>query len=125
MTKKFNTNERINDIELDCISGGTVEELYDLTKKIMDVNPGFLGTLGSGAVRVADFLQNGTKVGKITGPLNALLSSAVNKYLKNNGISADISIGFLGTDLGSDPNRYSYNGQRISHSKALTLIQPA
>ena len=124
MTKKFQNTERISDVELDRVSGGTVEEMWDLTKRIMDVNPGFLGRFGSIASRVADVLQNKTGVGKISGPINRLIAKCVSDYLKCDGITADISIGFAGTGAFDRPNRYSYNGQRITHAKAMSLIQP-
>ena len=125
MTKKFQNTERISEVELDRVSGGTVAEMWDLTKRIMDVNPGFLDRVGSIASRVVDVLQNKTGFGKISAPINRLLAHQVAAYLKCDGITADISIGFAGTGAFDRPNRYSYNGQRISHAKAMSLIQPA
>lgn len=125
MTKKFKNTERFSEVELNRVSGGTVAELWDLTKQIMDVNPGFIGRFGSLATRVADVLQNKTGVGKITAPINILLANQVAAYMKEDGITADISIGVLGTGAFDRPNRYSYKGQRISHARAMSLIQPA
>lgn len=120
--KKFE-GKKIDDMELALVSGGTVEELWQLAGKIFEVQPNWLSHFKWGAV-VADKLQNGTKVGKITGPLNDLLAWAVKGYMKCDGVKADISTGVLGTGLNESPNRYSYGGRRISHQEAMNLIRP-
>ena len=120
--KKFES-KKISDNELTLVSGGTVEELWELAGRIFEVQPNFLRHF-KWEMKAADMLQNGTKVGKVTGPVNKLLAWAVEGYMNCDGINADISIGFLGTGVNESPNRYSYGGRRISHKEALKLIQP-
>lgn len=121
MTKKFH-NQKVNDAELNLVSGGTVEELWDLARRIVAKNPGFLGKFGAVAGKIADLLQNKTGVGKVTSPLNYILADAVADHMKSRGVKCDISIGVAGTGLWESSNRYEYNGQRIPHDKAVWLV---
>ena len=108
--KKINEGlELMSDEELEKVAGGTVGELADL------------------AGAMADFpviKQIGVGVAHTPGA-NYALAAAVADILKNQmGISADISLGFAGTGLNSDPNTYTEisTGKRLSHSEVLDRI---
>lgn len=119
--KKFES-KKISDNELTLVSGGTVEEMWELAERICAKGPGVLKH-SKWIAKANNYLQNSTKVGKAVGPLNKLMVLCVEGYLDEAlGIKADISIGFLGTGVNEDPNRYSYRGRRIDHQEVLSMI---
>lgn len=59
---------------------------------------------------------------------NKILAETVKKMLKEDmNIDADISLGFLGTGIGSSKNTYRdmTNGQYISHAEVINRIKKA
>ena len=109
--KKINAElEQLSDEDLEKVAGGTVGELEDLTKAVLD-NP-VLKALGTFETHVPG--------------VNRLVANEMEKILKNNlNIEADISLGFLGTGLGSDPNTYKdlATGKNITHQEVLNRIK--
>ena len=112
--KKINDQlEQLNDEELEKIAGGTVNELDDLTTAMVSKWPA-IATLG--------------KVAAHTPGLNRILANEAENILKRDlGIEASISLGFLGTGLGSDPNSYRdlATGRGLSHAEVLDRINNA
>ena len=110
MTKEMKLQNDVLTMEnLDEISGGTVGELEDLTKAIVS-NP-VLKVLGTFETHIPGF--------------NRIIANEVEDILKTKlNIDADISLGFLGTGLGSDPNTYkdTATGQNISHQEVLNRL---
>ena len=96
--------------ELEIVSGGTVTELDELIKAYMGNS--YLGDL------------SGMVGGHIPGA-NYAIAAFVEECLENNlGIKTDISLGFAGTGIGSDPNTYieKSTGRRLSHEEVLQRI---
>ena len=116
--KKFEA-KKINDMELDCVSGGTVDEMWDIANKMLEREPGFFAKFGRVASTVGYYGQNYTGVGKISSIANGALATVCEKYLANMGIHADINVGKLGFGLWERANRYEVGGKRISHSEVL------
>ena len=112
---KFN---RINDIELDNVSGGTLTEVNQVADEFAKKG-GMFGKI------VADVHAKLNDKSGLAGPANILLRNAVSKGLSSMGISNDLSVGFLGTGGGSDPNKYSFGGKSISHAEVLNMIAAA
>ena len=110
MTKEMKLQNDVLTMEnLDEVSGGTVGELEDLTKAMVS-NP-VLKVLGTFETHVPG--------------INRIMANQVENILSENlNIEADISLGFLGTGLGSDPNTYTdrKTGQAISHQEVLNRI---
>ncbi len=106
------TNYRTIEMEeLEIVSGGTVTELDELISAIE--GNGFLG----------DFF------GKVGGHLpcaNGLVAALIKEVLEDNlGIRANISLGFGGTGLGSDPNTYLdiKTGKSFTHAEVINIIR--
>ena len=96
--------------ELEIVSGGTVTELDELIKAFMGNS--YLGDL------------SGMFGGHVPGA-NYGIAALVEECLENHlGIEADISLGFAGTGIGSDPNTYieKSTGRRLSHGEVLQRI---
>ena len=91
--------------ELENVSGGTVDELADLMAVIASDN---------------DIARNSAYVPG----LNAAEAYEMRRQLKMRGIQADISIGWGGTDLGSEPNKYTNmeTGESMSHMAAVSVL---
>ena len=117
MTNAMKLN-RINDIELDNVSGGTLTEVNQLA----DAFTRKAGTFG-GIVADIHSALNG-KSG-FAGPLNIALREAVGKGLSELGISHNLSVGVLGTGFMSKANTYSFGGKSISHAEVLKMIDAA
>lgn len=115
--KKFEA-KKINDMELGMVNGGTLGEMWDLVHALLSDN-----TATTILSQVADKAQNWSGIGKVTSPVNYLIRKEVKSLLKGIGVTADISIGFAGSGAGSDPNRYSYKGNRVSHNEVLNIIR--
>ena len=110
MTNTTNTFE-IELKDLETVSGGTVGELDELIEAYIK-NP-YLGEAG------------GLICGHIPGVNNGM-AALVESILENRlGIEADISLGFAGTGIGSDPNTYfdKATGQPLTHQQVLDRIR--
>ena len=109
--KKINAElEMLSDDELEKIAGGTVGELEDLTKAMLDKWP-VLEKLGIGAAH--------------TPGTNHLLAKEISNILRNDmGIEANINLGWGGLGISSDPNTYKEisTGKSLSHSEVLSRI---
>ncbi len=97
--------------EMEMVSGGTVNELSELLQTI-----GENGALGA-------FL----KVHGHTPVLNILDKTPVTELLYDLGVDADISVGFLGTGIGSDPNKYVSlkTNKALSHQQVIQILKSA
>lgn len=109
---------RMNDFELNNVSGGTLTEVNQLADAFAKKG----GILGKIVAEVHGAL--GDKSG-LAGPLNIALREAVGKGLTELGISHDLSVGVLGTGFMSSANKYSYGGKSISHANVLKMIDAA
>ena len=96
--------------ELEVVSGGTVTELDELIKAFMGNS--YFGDL------------SGLFGGHVPGANYAIAALLEESLESNLGIKADISLGFAGTGIGSDPNKYieKSTGRRLSHSEVLQRI---
>ena len=106
------TNYRTLEMEeLEIVSGGTVTELDELISAIE--GNGFFGDL----------------CGKLGGHLpcaNGLVAALIKEVLEDSlGIRANISLGFGGTGLGSDPNTYLdiRTGKSLTHAEVISRIR--
>lgn len=106
------TNYRTLEVEeLEIVLGGTVTELDEL---------------------ITTMEGNGI-IGDVCGALGGHVPSANNavaafvKEILDNlfGIRADISLGWAGTGIGSDPNTYidKATGRKLTHAEAITKIR--
>ena len=110
MTNEILTNEILNDEQLDEVAGGTVRE-YEEICSAMANNP-ILKTI----------LETGSHV-PISNQVDKVLVEDILKV--EMGIKADISLGFLGTGLGSKANTYKdlrNGGQSMTHSQVINRI---
>ena len=96
--------------DLETVSGGTVEELEELIEAYTK-NP----YLGEAAGLICGHIPG------VNNGMAALVESSLGNKL---GIEADISLGFAGTGIGSDPNTYfdKATGQRLTHQQVLDRI---
>ena len=97
--------------ELEIISGGTVTEFDELVTVFMGNNcfSNLFGMIG----------------GHVPGA-NCGIAALLEECLEENlGIKADISLGFAGTGIGSDPNTYfdKATGQPLTHQQVLDRIR--
>ena len=110
--KKINDQlEQLTDDELDQVAGGTVRE-YEEICSAMANNP-----------ILKSILETGSHV-PISNQVDKVLIEDVLKV--EMGIKADISLGFLGTGLGSDPNTYKdlrNGGQSMTHAQVINRIK--
>ena len=110
------TNAKMNFMELgmndlEIVSGGTVREFDDLVYEFVQIPV------------LADLC--GTAVGHVPGANNVAayaVELGLEEYL---GIKADISLGFCGTGIGSDPNKYIEisTGKSLSHAEVIQRIR--
>ena len=113
-----NDYEKMNEVELDAVVGGTLTEVNQLADALARKG-GMFGKI------VADVHGKLNDKSGLVGPLNIALREAVGNGLSELGISHDLSVGFLGTGAGSDANTYSYNGKSLSHDEVLKMIAAA
>ena len=111
MTDTMVNNSIIDLEELEIVSGGTVGELDELIKAIMNIPmyEDIFGTVG----------------GHIPGANNGI-AVLMEKVLKDSfGIEADIDLGFAGTGICSDPNTYVDigTGKSMTHAEVLKRIR--
>ena len=115
--------ERMNDFELDNVSGGTVTEF----EEILDAGNskiGFAGDLGGAARKALDLLGPASSMAKSAAYM--ILAPMWEKALKKDlNIDANISIGWLGTGFRSSHNSYSIDGKGISHQEVINMIKTA
>ena len=108
-----NTTLKAREIELkdlETVSGGTVGEFDELIEAY--TKDPYLGEAA------------GLICGHIPGVNNGM-AALVESSLRNRlGIEADISLGFAGTGIGSDPNAYfdKATGQPLRHQQVLNRI---
>ncbi len=96
--------------DLETVSGGTVGEFEQLLNTII-ANP--LVSKASGLI-----------CGHIPGVNNGMAALVEHILDERLGIEADISLGFAGTGIGSDPNTYfdKATGQPLTHQQVLDRI---
>ena len=105
------TTNEISVRELETVSGGTVTEFEQLYKAYY--SNGFLVALAGG-------------IGTHIPGVNYIAVAGLEKHLEENlKIKADISIGFAGTGIGSDPNTYvdMETGKSLTHAEVLERIK--
>ncbi len=99
---------QLNSKELEMVNAGTVTELSELMQAISSngVLRGFMAAHGHTPV------------------LNLLDKIPVQEMLYDLGIDSDISVGFLGTGIGSDPNKYVSlkTNKAMSHQQVLDYL---
>ena len=111
MTNEIITNEILNDAQLDQVAGGTVKEYGEICSAMAN-NP-----------ILKKILEAGSHV-----PINNQIDKIfVEDVLKVElGIKADISLGFLGTGLGSKANTYKdlrNGGRSMTHAQVINRIK--
>ncbi len=116
MTNKMINNEMMNDMELDEVSGGTVAELQELRKTILEH-----GSAGNSAAMVAlNILEDMEKgITTLSDASNLISAYAIEHALnKCYGVKANISVGLFGTGRGEKND--TYDGR--THQQVLDLI---
>ncbi len=95
--------------EEELVAGGTVNECTDLQQAFTDCEA------TEGLVSAGAHCPVANLVGK------AALESDLSKV----GVDADLSVGFLGTGIGSSPNKYYKKGtkQELTHQEVLNIIK--
>lgn len=111
MTNTKVNNNIIDLEELEIVSGGTVGELDDLIKALIDI-PMYKDLFGAVG-------------GHIPGANNAIAALMEEVLEKSFGIRADIDLGIAGTGLCSDPNTYVdiSSGKSMTHAEVLKRIK--
>ena len=97
--------------KLETVSGGTVGEFEDLFEALSS------RAVGTDGMAIT--------IGSHCPGANYGLAALVEEYLdKVYGISADIDLGFCGTGIGSDPNKYidKATGKSMTHSEVMNRI---
>ena len=109
ITININNAEILSLEELDAVAGGTVKEFDEIIRAF-------------GKYDI--FKEFGGIAAHIPGA-NKCTVEFVESVLKEIGINADISIGYLGFGIGSDPNKYSEvgSGRAMTHSEVLSRIK--
>ena len=110
--KKINAElEQLTDDQLEQIAGGTVTEYREICNAFAN-NPILKGVLEIPEnVPLANLMSKGD------------FENILKKYM---GIDADISLGFLGTGLGSAPNTYKdlrNGGRSMTHAEVIDRIE--
>ncbi len=102
---------QLNNKELEMVNAGTVTELSELMQAISSngVLRAFMAAHGHAPV------------------LNMLDKIPVQEMLYDLGIDSDISVGFLGTGIGSDPNKYVSlkTKEALSHQQVVDILKSA
>ena len=111
MTDTKVNNSIIDLEELEIVSGGTVGELDELIRALMDI-PMYKDLFGAVG-------------GHIPGANNAIAALMENTLEESFGIRADIDLGIAGTGLCSDPNTYVdiSTGRSMTHAEVLKRIK--
>ncbi len=107
----MDTNE-IKELSLDekeLVAAGTVSECTELGQAYVD------------SKAVDGLIGVGTHV-----PLtNIACANELESALSDEGIRSELSVGFLGTGIGSKPNKYyrKDNGQELTHQEVLNILK--
>lgn len=111
MTNNAGKTNEIELKDLETVSGGTVTEYDELLQAF--VNNPRLGEASGIIVGHIPGVNNGTAL---------LIEKCLNDRF---GIEANISLGFAGTGIGSDPNTYidKATGQPLTHQQVLERIK--
>ena len=109
ITININNEEIMSFEELDQVAGGTVKEFDEIIR----------------AFGKYDIVKEFSGIAAHIPGANKCTVEFVESVLKEIGINADISIGFLGFGIGSDPNKYTgvATGRTMTHSEVLTRIK--
>ena len=109
ITININNEEMLSMEELDAVAGGTVKEFDEIIR----------------AFGKYDIVKEFGGIAAHIPGANKCTVEFVESVLKEIGINADISIGFLGFGIGSDPNKYSAvgSGRPMTHSEVLSRIK--
>lgn len=111
MTDTMVKNSIIDLEELEIVSGGTVGELEELIKALVNI-PMYRDLFGAVG-------------GHIPGANNAIAALMEEVLEESFGIKADIDLGIAGTGLCSDPNTYVdiSSGKSITHAEVLKRVK--
>ena len=111
--EKILAEEKLEEVQLDAVAGGTVGELEDLAGAMLD-KWSAIATIGKGVAHVP----------RANGILADAISMTLQRDLK---IDADISLGLGGTGALSKGNKYTdlRNGQNLSHAQVIERINRA
>ena len=120
--EKIFANEIMSEEQLDNISGGTVTEFTEIYAAL-EKQAGVAGKVSEGLRKVLDHLPGG-KIGEAAWR-NAAAPLAEKALKECYGVNADMSIGFVGTGIGESGNKYSRNGQALTHQEVLGIINAA
>ena len=117
--KNINNAEMLNMEQLDNVSGGTRDELYELIgglEKAVKV-PGITSTMISVLNKIPIFGTGSVSIG------NNAVAPLVEYILKKSyGIESTIRIGVLGSGWGEKGNTYSDNFGSLTHQQVLGII---
>ena len=120
MIKNSKLNAILDYEALDKVSGGTLDEVYELAGAFCQKG----GTCGKVIGGALDAVK-GAGLGRLAGPLNIALEGAVGHGLDQLGIKSDLSVGALGTGVFASKNTYSLNGKALSQSEVISMINAA
>ena len=98
---------KMNDAELDVVVGGTVNEFDELLTSYANNS----------------LLKGMAKLDAHTLGANNAAARIVKKEFRKIGLEADIDLGWFGTGIDSEPNKYWIHGQRVSHSEACDYVR--
>ena len=98
---------KMNNEELNMVAGGTVKEFEEILSAFSD-NPVVKGAAALDAH---------------TPGANTLAARLIKKELLKMGLEAEIDLGWGGTGIGSEHNKYRLNGKSISHKEACDYIR--
>ncbi len=95
--------------EKEQVTGGTVEEVEELAQAVMD----------------SDLTRGIAGAGSHIPGCNAAMANSIESFLDKQGINADLSVGFLGTGIGSSANKYTIKetGKPISHQDVVNYVK--
>lgn len=117
--KNINNAEMLNMEQLDNVSGGTRDELYELIgglEKAVKV-PGITSTMISVLNKIPIFGTGSVSIGN-----NAIAPLVESILKKSYGIESTIRIGVLGSGWGEKGNTYSDNFGSLTHQQVLGII---
>lgn len=118
--EKIFANEKINDMELDRVSGGTIAEVQDIIRK-MEQCSGGVGVVSDACRFIVNRLPKHRGVGKAA--LNIVYKGGAKAALAFLGIENDLSVGVCGTGAFESKNSYSLNGKKLTHAEVLAMIK--
>ena len=106
------TNEILNEEQLDSVAGGTVWELEELARTMMN------NLFFEGMATLSLLVPGNSK----------LMKSEVTKMLNKIGVEADIDVNFMGSlgfGIGEKNNTYKdkFTGESLTHKQVLNRIK--